>query len=94
MFVYEEQEIASKPGPVPNLGRSVPCPLGRPALRGRMSIAAAPTLRRPDRTRRLETQEAYDKFAAAQIGPYSNEVGMTEAPEMCVYEVHSYLTKK
>ena len=41
-----------------------------------------------------ETKEAYEKFAAEQIGPYSAEVGMTEPPEMRVYEVHSYLTKK
>jgi hypothetical protein len=40
-----------------------------------------------------ETQEAYDQFAAEQIGPYSSEVGITEAPEMRVYEVHSYLTR-
>jgi hypothetical protein len=40
-----------------------------------------------------ESQEAYDQFAAEQIGPYSAEVGITEAPEMRVYEAHSYLTK-
>jgi hypothetical protein len=41
-----------------------------------------------------ETQEAYDQFAAEQIGTFSAEAGITEAPEMRVYEVHSYLTKK
>jgi hypothetical protein len=40
-----------------------------------------------------ETKEAYDQFAAEQIGPYSREVGITEAPEMRVYEIHNYLTK-
>lgn len=40
-----------------------------------------------------ETKEAYDKFAAEQIGPYSAEAGITEPPEMRVYDVHSYLTK-
>ena len=41
-----------------------------------------------------ESKEAYDQFAADQIGPYTREVGITEAPEMRVYDVHSYLTKK
>src|SRR5262245_17048829 len=40
-----------------------------------------------------ETQEAYDEFAQAQIGPYAAEVGITELPEMRVYEVHNYLTR-
>ena len=40
-----------------------------------------------------ETREAYDRFAQEQIGPYSQEAGITEAPEMRVYEVHSYLTR-
>lgn len=40
-----------------------------------------------------ESREAYDKFAAEQIGPYSAEVGLTEAPEMRYYDVHNYLTK-
>jgi hypothetical protein len=41
-----------------------------------------------------ETKEAYDQFASEQIGPYSREAGITEAPEMRVYEIHNYLTKK
>ena len=41
-----------------------------------------------------ETKEAYEQFAAEKIGPYSAEVGMTEPPEMRVYEVHSYMTKR
>ena len=40
-----------------------------------------------------ETQEAYDQFAAEQIGPYSAEAGITETPEVRVYDVHNYLTK-
>jgi hypothetical protein len=40
-----------------------------------------------------ETQQAYDDYAAAKIGPYSAEVGITDPPEMQVYEVHNYLTK-
>jgi hypothetical protein len=40
-----------------------------------------------------ETQEAYDQFAAEQIGPFSAEAGITDPPEMRVYEVHNYLTK-
>ena len=40
-----------------------------------------------------ETQEAYDQFAAEQIGPYSAEAGITDAPETRVYEVHNYLAK-
>ena len=40
-----------------------------------------------------ETREAYDRFAEEQIGPYSQEAGITEAPEMRFYETHAYLTK-
>jgi hypothetical protein len=40
-----------------------------------------------------ETREAYDRFAQEQIGPYSAEVGITEAPESRFYEVHNHLTK-
>jgi hypothetical protein len=36
-----------------------------------------------------DSQEAYDKFAQEQIGPYSAEVGVTEPPEMRVYEIHN-----
>lgn len=38
-----------------------------------------------------ESQEAYDQFAREKIGPYSAEVGITDPPEMRVYEVHNYL---
>lgn len=40
-----------------------------------------------------ESREAYDKFAAEKIGPYSAEAGITEPPETRFYEVHNYLTK-
>ena len=39
-----------------------------------------------------ETREAYDQFAAAKIGPYSAEAGITEPPETRFFEVHNYLT--
>lgn len=39
-----------------------------------------------------ESQEAFQKFADEQIGPYSREVGITEQPEVTFYEVHNYLT--
>ncbi|MET0561173.1 MAG: hypothetical protein ABW012_06130 [Gaiellaceae bacterium] len=40
-----------------------------------------------------ESREAFDKFSAEQIGPYSAEAGIAEAPETTFYDVHSYLTK-
>ena len=38
-----------------------------------------------------ESQEQFDQFAQEKIGPYSAEVGITEQPEMRVYEIHNYL---
>ena len=38
-----------------------------------------------------ETQEAFDKFAEEQIGPYSQEVGLPE-PKVEFVEVYNYLT--
>ncbi len=38
-----------------------------------------------------ETQEAFDRFAEEQIGPYSREVGITEPPQMRVHDVHNHL---
>ena len=38
-----------------------------------------------------ESQEQFDQFAQEKITPYSAEVGITEPPEMRVYEVHNYL---
>lgn len=40
-----------------------------------------------------ESQEAYDQFAAEQIGPFAAEAGIPGAPETRVYEVHNYFTK-
>ena len=40
-----------------------------------------------------ETQDAYDQFAEEQIRPFMAEVGVTDAPETRIYEVHNYLTK-
>jgi len=40
-----------------------------------------------------ESREVFEKFAAEQIGPYSQEVGVTEQPEISFYELHNYLTK-
>ena len=39
-----------------------------------------------------ETREQFDRFAQEQIGPYTQEVGIPNAPEISFYEVHSYLT--
>jgi hypothetical protein len=40
-----------------------------------------------------ETREVFDKFAQEQIGPYSQEAGVTEEPELRFYDVHTYLTR-
>jgi hypothetical protein len=36
-----------------------------------------------------ETQEAFDQFAAEQIGPYSQEVGL-QPPQSTVHDVHNH----
>lgn len=41
-----------------------------------------------------ETREAFDQFAAEQIGPFSAEAGITAPPEMTYHEVHNYLTTR
>ncbi len=38
-----------------------------------------------------ETREAFEKFAQEQIGPYTQEVGIPEPPQVSLYEVHNYL---
>ena len=38
-----------------------------------------------------ETREAYDRFAQEQIGPYSQQVGITEPPETTYHDVHNTL---
>jgi hypothetical protein len=39
-----------------------------------------------------ESREVFDRFAQEQIGPYSQEVGITEQPETRYYDVHGYVT--
>ena len=39
-----------------------------------------------------ETREQFDKFAQDQIGPYSQEVGITALPQMQFFDVHNYFT--
>jgi hypothetical protein len=38
-----------------------------------------------------ESREAYDKFAAEQIGPYSQQVGLPGPPETTYYDVYNTL---
>ena len=37
-----------------------------------------------------ETKEQFEKFAQEQIGPFSQEVGITDPPEMQFFDVHNY----
>ena len=37
-----------------------------------------------------ESQEAFDKFAAEKIGPYSAEAGL-DPPEVTGHQIHNYL---
>lgn len=39
-----------------------------------------------------ETREVFDRFATERIGPYTQEVGITEKPELRFYHVHNHLT--
>lgn len=39
-----------------------------------------------------ETKEQFEKFAQEQIGPFSQEVGMSEPPKMQFFDVHNYFT--
>ena len=39
-----------------------------------------------------ESKEQYEAFARDQIGPFSQQAGLTGPPEVTYYEVHSYLT--
>jgi hypothetical protein len=38
-----------------------------------------------------ETAEAFNAFAAEQIGPFTQQVGVAGPPEITSYEVHNYL---
>jgi hypothetical protein len=39
-----------------------------------------------------ESREQFDKFAQEQIGPFSQQVGITGQPAMQFFEVHNYFT--
>lgn len=39
-----------------------------------------------------ESREVFDKFAQEQIGPFSQEVGITAQPSMQFFDVHNYFT--
>ena len=38
-----------------------------------------------------ESREAFDRFAQQQIGPFSQQVGITEPPETTYTDVHNHL---
>jgi hypothetical protein len=38
-----------------------------------------------------ETKEQFEKFAAEEIGPYTQQVGIPAPPETTFREVHNYL---
>jgi len=38
-----------------------------------------------------ESAEQFDSFAAEQIGPFTQEVGIAGPPEMTRHELHNYL---
>jgi hypothetical protein len=40
-----------------------------------------------------ETQEQFDAFGEKEIGPYTQQVGIPNPPEMTVHEVHNYLER-
>jgi hypothetical protein len=39
-----------------------------------------------------ESREQFDKFAQEQIGPFSQQAGITGQPAMQFFEVHNYFT--
>jgi hypothetical protein len=39
-----------------------------------------------------ESKEQFEKFADEQIGPFTQEVGMTTPPEIHFHDVYNYLT--
>ena len=39
-----------------------------------------------------DSKEAFEQFAAEQIGPITAEVGVPGPPEITFHEVHNYLT--
>ena len=38
-----------------------------------------------------ETREQFEQFSEAQIGPYSQQVGITAPPQMTRHQVHNHL---
>ena len=38
-----------------------------------------------------ESREVFDRFAQEQIGPFSQQAGITESPEMTYRDVHNHL---
>lgn len=40
-----------------------------------------------------EDQATFDKFAEEQIGPYSQEVGISNPPEITAHELHNTLSR-
>ena len=39
-----------------------------------------------------QTREVFEKFAQEKIGPLSQEVGISNPPQISFFEVHNYLT--
>jgi hypothetical protein len=39
-----------------------------------------------------ESKEDYERYAEEKIGPYTQQVGFTEPPEITYHDVHNYLT--
>ena len=39
-----------------------------------------------------ETQEQFEKFAQEQIGPFSQQVGLSAPPQIQMFAVHNYFT--
>jgi hypothetical protein len=40
-----------------------------------------------------ENREEFDRFAAEQIGPFTQEVGITAEPRVSFYDVHNYMER-
>lgn len=40
-----------------------------------------------------ESREVFDRFAQEQIGPHTQQVGITEPPEMIYRDVHNHLPR-
>jgi hypothetical protein len=40
-----------------------------------------------------ETREQFERFSAEQIGPLTQQIGVTTPPTVSIFEVHNYLTR-